>query len=392
MTASFCCGFECGAGHWNYSGTASISTTVFRSGLRSLRVNPTTGVGGARSVHGGSNQTAANGVGVIRCSVRFDTLPSASTILIDSVFTNSCGLWFEQSDSKLYARANGVNGATGYAVTTGVQYLVNMRLTEDGSAINVTVDVTIDGTALASPAAGSNGGASSSWQLGVINTATADVYFDDVLTSNTSGDYPLGDGYILSYIPNADGSHNIAGANDFERTLTGTDITNATTDAYTLVDERPLPTTEVDFINGVAPPNSTDYVEVAYEDSVEAAAPRSVEAIVVHHDAGGPGTNNWTWTLRDSGGGTSGDVHNGTTNVGANLTMKRAHFTTIPGGGAWTLTAFNALRSRFLVTDASPDVYIDAGMLEAEYAPVNIGGEHPITEWPMRRRLMVLAH
>lgn len=260
-------------------------------------------------------------------------------------------------------------------MTTGTWYRVDFDFNIQTAGTD-TCDVKVDGTAAAQASGTGQNIGQTSFLLGVVDssasggTPTADVYFEDTLLSFTAADYPLGAGYVLSYIPNADGTHNVAGANDFEYTLTGTDITNASTDVYTLIDDRPLPTTAVDFINGIAPPNPTDYVEIQYEHSVESAAPRSVEAIVIHHDAGGAGTNNWTWTLRDHGGGTSANVHSGTTNVGATITAKRAHFTTIPGGGAWTLTAFNNLRSRFLVSDASPDVYIDAAMLEAEYAPV----------------------
>jgi len=107
---------------------------------------------------------------------------------------------------------------------------------------------------------------------------------------------------------------------------------------------------------------------VAYENSVEPVAPRAVDAMGVYHDASGAGSNNFSVTLRDSIGATTADIiPPGIRNVGATISYERAHFTTIPGGGAWTTEAFNALRSRFLVSDASPDPYIDALMLEAEF-------------------------
>jgi hypothetical protein len=250
--------------------------------------------------------------------------------------------------------------------------VIDFRDTVDATGLLITVEALVNGAALGTASLGSFGGGGTTWKLGIFAAVTADMFIDDFSASTTSGDYPLGDGYILSYIPNADGSHNVAGANDFEKTLTGTDITNSTTDAWQLVDERPLPTTAVDFINGIAPPNDTDYVEVAYEDSAESAAPRAVEGIVVYHDAGTAGTNGWRVTLRDNNGGTDDNIVLVIVgNVGAVITYGRKHFTTIPGtSNPWTLTAFNALRSRFRVSDASPDPYIDALMLEAEYASV----------------------
>ena len=285
---------------------------------------------------------------------------------------------FRASDSKIYAGVDSSSdvftfGASGIAVTTGVWYRIDIR-------VNVVanpwlVDVQVDGSAAAQASialAADTIGTSIANQGRPFSGAsvTTDFYFDDLIISATAADYPIGAGYVLSYIPNADGTHSGLTANDVERTLTGTDILNTTTDAYLLVDDRPMESVAGDFINFKAPA-STAYVEIAYEDSVESAAPRSVEAIVGYHDAGGAGTHNFSVTLRDNGGGTTADIMAAATrNVGATMSWGRAHFTTIPGGGAWTLAAFNALRSRIIVTDASPDVYIDGLMLEAEYAPV----------------------
>ena len=370
-TPVFVCGAECGvvaaASHWITStGTTSFSTTTVRTGARSLRVNPTAGTGEFDTL-----ALASSADWVVRAYVYFATLPSATTSFISRVGT-VIGVWFNASDSKVYVGSDASTlGATGVSVTTGQWYRIDFKYTA------TTLDAQVDGAAVGQL----TGTYSAFTQLAIGRSATVtkDLFFDDIIISQTAVDYPLGAGFVKSYIPNADGTHNVAGANDFERTLTGTDITNATTDAYTLIDERPLPTTAVDFINGVAPPNATDYVEWQYEDSTESSAPRGVEAVIVHHDASGAGTNNFTVTLRESAGGTSGNIWSGTTNVGATITYKRAHFATVPGtADAWTTTKFNALRSRFLVSDASPDPYIDAAMLEAEFPEA--GG--PVTVTP----------
>ena len=398
-TPVFCCGFECGLGPVNVLGhfrnigstAVAISTTTFRSGLRSLRANPSASDAIATCSWSAANELRHVG----RVYVYFATaLPDANTLL---VFTGATGtpsgpaVFFKQSDSKIYAAvAAGVSGAatlgaTGVTVTTGTWYRIDFHFLIS-TAGNDTCDVKVDGTDCGQATAAGSGSGVGDITIGVVGdqpdrTVSADVFFDDFLLSATALDYPLGAGYALSYIPNADGDGSSAnrhyglGANEVERTLTGTDITNTTTDAYTLVDERPLPTTEVDFINWKTNGTAGDYVEIAYEDSVESVAPRTVEAIAAHHDAGGAGTNAWALTLRESGGGTTGDIFNSTTNVGATITYKRAHFATVPGtSNAWTTANFNALRSRFIATDASPDVYLDALMLEAEYAEVAAAG------------------
>jgi len=316
--------------------------------------------------------------------MRFATLPDVTSRVMTLSSPGGNGVYFNASDSKLYVGSSTATlGATGITITTGQWYRIDFKATA------TTLDAEIDGTAVGQLSGTFS--AKTDVQVGDSSLSnTRDQFIEDVLISQTLADYPLGAGFVKSYIPNADGTHNVAGANDFERTLTGTDITNATTDANTLIDERPLPTTAVDFINGIAPPNATDYVEWQYEDSTEADPPRAVEGLVTHHDAGGAGTNNFTVTLREHDGGTSGNIWTGTTNVGAVITHKRQLFLTVPGtSDAWTTTKFNALRSRFLVTDASPDPYIDAAMLEAEFPEAAAAAERVprFTSYPQ-----ILAH
>lgn len=382
-TAVGVCGFECGVllgggtaatGHFrdaNAGGTApGFSTTTVRSGLRALRCNPSASFSAAVFCASDANETRFIG----RVYIQFATLPSADCALVThgaTVGPNGPSVRFKQSDSKIYAAVGTTFGASGVAVITGQWYRVDFDF-NISTAGNDTCDIQIDGTACGQATAAGLGSGSGSITLGAINTCTADVFFDDFILSITPADYPLGAGYVLSYIPNADGAHNVAGAADFKKgtnaTPAGVDITNATTDAYQWIDERPLPTTSVDFINGIAPPNATDYVEWQYEDSDEPAAPRAVEAVIVYHGASAA-SNNWTVTLRDSNGGTSANVFSGAETAPTSVTIKRACFATIPGGGAWTGLAFDALRSRFLVSDAAPDPYIDAAMLEAEFIP-----------------------
>ena len=289
---------------------------------------------------------------------------------------------FKAADSKLYPfyhAGSFVFGSSGVTVTTGVWYSISVRV--DVSANPWTVDATIDGTALTQLTRAVAASTVQILQLGNLKVnATYDAYFDDFITSDTAADYPLGNHKVLSRITTSDGTHNIAGAADF---YGGTNAApknvdlNGRTDAWTYVDERPLPTTSVDFINGVAPPNTTDYVEVKYEASGETVAPSHVEGLVVYHDASGAGTHNFSVTLRDATGGTTADIMAAAArNVGTTITYGRAGFATIPGGGAWTTAADADLRSRFLVSDASPDVYIDALMLEAAYRAHSLPSMH----------------
>lgn len=373
-TPVFCCGGECGINstsslnqHFIRTGTGSISTTTFRTGLHSYRANPTAGT------TFWSTPTSFLGsvtVWITRAYIRFNTLPDADCDVLATSGTKALGLWFKSSDSTLRCGSLSGMGASGVTVTTGQWYRIDLKVDISGSTD--LADAQVDGTTLGqhSDAVG-NIVSIGEFYFGAGQTCTADLFVDDIVVSTTSADYPIGAGFVKSYIPNADGTHNVAGANDFERSATGTDITNATTTAFQLIDDRPIKSgTLTEYINGVAPPNATDYVEWQYEDSTEADAPRAVEAILTLSDAATAGANDATITLREHAGATSANIFTGA--IGASgageSVFKRAHFATVPGtSDAWTTTKFNALRSRFLVTDAAPDPWVGSAMLEVEF-------------------------
>ena len=399
MASILNCGLECGlitmasgsGPHVTTQGStaATISTTTFRSGLRALRTNTT-----LSSCYGAITKGISGTVLVFRAYLYITTAPTVSRviqagqILGDTVY----GLGYNTADSKWYPAYDDNTtvtfGSTGVTLATSTWHRIDYRL--NVAANPHLLDVTVNGTALTQLSRAVAATTISSVRLGSSSALSSfDVYHDDFKVSVTSGDYPLGGGYSLSSIPNADGTLNVAGANDFERTLTGTDITNATTTAYQLVDERPLSDTISDFISGIAPSNSTDYVEIAYENSTESAPPVCVEGIALLHDADTAGACAVTVTLRDTNGGTTANIMTG--DIGnANINPYRVHFTTIPGtSNAWTLTAFNALVTRFLVSDAAPDPYLDSLMLEAEYADASTPASKPFLQnrwnrWPRR--------
>ncbi len=375
MTSVRCCGFECGltlgvAVHASLNGTCSFNTTAnrVRSGARSGRCNPTAGTG----YFSYSPWTATKGMG--RTYVWFDTLPSADTsVFTDAAAAGGQGAYFKQSDSKIYAgTATTTLGASGISVTTGQWYRIDAR------ANTTNVDVSVDGVACGSLAASTQD--SSNYYVGFRSTCTADAYFDDCVWSITDADYPIGSGFGNAFVPTADGTHNIAGINDFERSATGTDILNATTDAYLLIAKAPLDSTAsapTDYINLVAPANDTDYAECIYGaatgSSTPTTAPQAVDAIV-GYAASATGTANIRLALNDNG--TTNDVFNGNpalTNTNVRYTVKQ--YATAPTGGAWVIGGGGAgdfidLRIRCFTNDPAPDPFFACTMIEADFLTV----------------------
>ena len=392
-TPVFCCGAECGrlgdaatfTVHWGASTAWTVSTTTVRSGARSFRYNPTAS---NSTLFGDGSGDISSTTKVWREYIRFATLPDADCIVswFNYGGVSAAGVGFKVSDSKLYSavEVGGVItfGASGVSVTTGQWYRVDAKTV--GSVVTGTSDVQIDGSACgqATGAFASDSATAPERGSNSVNI-TADIFFEDYLLSRTGADYPLGAGYVNHFIPTADGTHNIAGANDYERGTLGTDITNATTDAYLLIDEVPLDDTTPDaddFINQTLPTTGS-YTEHIFGPAAgittPTTGPRTVECIIGIHQAG-TGTGNMQVRLNDNGA--MGTIYDVTTVAGTTtITYKRAHFADPPSAASvWNAANdggdgdFRDVRIRFgsNVVDTNPDQYLDCVMLEAEFAEV----------------------
>lgn len=380
-TPVFCCGGECGVtgagSHWAAS-SGSFSTGTVRSGLRSLQTNPT-----ASNINFQTNALTSANICVARFYVRFTTLPNADCFLAGITATTAAtqfGLLFKQSDSKIYpGKAQSTTktfGSAGFTVTTGVWYRVDMKLVM--SANPWTCDVQVDGSALTQYTNGVAADAFTVFLVGASNGVnTSDIFWDDIILSNTSGDYPIGPGKVEPHTVVADGTHSIAGTNDFERGTSPTDILNSTTDAYTLVDDVPLTTTlGTDYINMIAPPSAADYVECIFGPAPGISAPtiepRAVDVIAAIAQAG-TGAGNMEIRLNDNG--TTNPVYSATGVAGViAVTFKRKHYAAGPAG-PWVLGGggngdFTDLRVQFgspAALDVNPDQYFKSIMIEAEF-------------------------
>lgn len=375
-------------GHWTSFTAAAFATTNVRSGARAMRLNPTGVTKGEADDAAGAAFTS--GTQVVRWYVRAATWPSTKAWIVNNARGGGpgFGIIYDSADGKLYTAIDQpsgtiTQGATGVAVTTGQYYRLDIKITRAGTTW--TVDGQVDGTALgqASLAGQTGGGVNGLCDPFIANTTgtgnvTADINYEDTVTSFTLADYPIGAGHVDHFVPTSDGTHNIAGTGDFQRGNTGTDILNATTTAFQLIDDVPLPSGTVDQADcqrGVAPANpTTDYVECVFGPapgiSTPTVAPRAVEIGLAYHQISTTvgqmqvllNDNGTTGTIFDSG------AVSGTTTY----LYTHKHFATPPTGGSWTVSAgagnFNNLRCRFLAPDANPDQCLDAIMIEAEFA------------------------
>lgn len=380
ITPVWTCGAECGGvGHCvvaSNGATVNTNLSFVRSGARSVYVNANAQIL--------STNITSTFVVVTRFYVYFNTLPTGNTFLSSpSIGSSRSGVAFKQSDSKLYAgtESGGVltTGATGVTVTTGVWYMVDCRI--DRTNNPWLIDVNINGASCSQRSATITAAAITQMNFGCNSgvVVTPDHYIDDAIISATSGDFPIGAGYVNHFVPASDGTHSGLTTSDFGRTLTGTDILNSTTTAYQLLDDVPLESgASVDWINMLAPVASS-YVECVFGPasgiSTPTTAPRMVSIVIGLH-AAGTGAYNAEWLINDNGTTTSIFTASAVAGV-TSVAYKFLDLADPPSAAsAWTLSGngnFNNLRVRFGPTasvDANPDVYFDCAMAEAEFEEV----------------------
>jgi len=375
MTLIDLCGFECGqlAAHGFGSGGTipTFVTSPVKNGARALSCAGA--VNQASYFKTSSNNSA---IKVVKIDLYFNNLPvSVSGIIAGNV--NGGGAYFNPSDSKIYCGFGIADiGSTGVAITTGSWITFDVRV--DMSANPHVVDVKVNGTSCSQHTKAISASSELVVNIGNVRGGSGNettIYCDNFAISHTAGDYPLTGGYVNHFVPTADGAHNVAGAADFRRGDTTTDILNSTTTAYQLVDDVPMDDTTPDtddHIRIVAPPNVTDYVELVFGPapgiSTPTVAPLAVMALTEHFAAGTFASDEIA-KLNDNG--TVDNIYDGTGVAGTTTGIyKSKMYNSPPTGGLWTVVSgagnFNNIRLRYgYATDANPDKSLMCTMIEA---------------------------
>lgn len=376
ITPTYICGAECGVGIGTAgthlpvtSGSKAIafSTTVYRSpGARSFRFNPAAG----QTCYGSIDTLLTAGYYyVVRAYIRFDTLPNSTITLIPfGVFLgNYCGLAWDNATGQIRGWATGpIFSAGGVAPTVGRWYLVDMKI--DAHANPWTIDVSIDGVALGQVTKATAASTFNSIIFGNTTAAIADYFLDDIVVTQTLADFPLGPGHVEPKSPNADGTHSFT-AGDFRYGDAGANVATSATDVNTYLDEVPVGsgTLASDSIEQIVA-RTTAYIEVKFPTTTT-RIPRGLEVLTAHHESG-TGNHGQTHKLRDNNGATE-DVFYVIANAAGSTSQRFARkcYATIPGGGAWTNTAFNNLVYRFGFSgDVNPIPKSDGVLLEVEFS------------------------
>lgn len=191
MARLWTCGFETqSATEWQTTnGAPTISTSVKRTGTASLRCNPTTGVAGIAHTIFSSGQAA--GRFFLRAYVRPDSYPSARTAIMGWADNTTGVTGFMcikmQTDGTLIA---GGSGATTGTASAALALNAWARIELDYDDATNTILAYLNGVQWATASGDLGGG--NIVRYGVLQTATADLYFDDVAINDTSGSVQTG--------------------------------------------------------------------------------------------------------------------------------------------------------------------------------------------------------
>lgn len=380
MAALLTCGFECGVlssgAHFQIgTGTPTISTTTVNSangGLRSLRINPSASNWYVISF----NSIGSSAKIVARAYVYFATLPSATVRILGYGSNTSCGVKFNSVDSKLYAGAGANLGSTGFLVTTGQWYLIDVQI--DVSTTTSAVSASINGTAL-----GSASIAAQTAQVGTASlvlmeaiTNTSDVFFDDIIAYDLlAGVYPIGAGKVLGFMAGSDGTHTATVSDILKGTIAvpaGVAIVAGTTDAFNWINARPmgggaLDNTRLINQNVVA---ALEYIECNIEQTAETGGPRIVTCLFQDRQSS-TSTGVSLGKIVDNAVETTVMNRNGAGVITDRYTY--SNFENMPSGGtAWTNARFKAIKLRFgYSSNVTSKQYLRSAMVEAEFAIVS---------------------
>jgi len=221
-----------------------------------------------------------------------------------------------------------------------------------------TLDWQVDGVAqtqVTDALAASN---TTGWRVGsTVTTHDLVVELDDVVISQTSGDYPLGEYEVQSLLPTGDGTHNL-GTGSFAKS------TGGTTNVYDVIDDWP---TGTDYVTQTAV-DSTGYVEVTFADN---STPGPIEAAKVIWAGNSAGTlaNHAIIRIVDSGGTTLVNAGNGDWSINPSIGTN-ASIIPDPSADGWTDTELDGIKARFgFSTDATPDPYLQSLLVEYAIKP-----------------------
>ncbi|MGH2373012.1 MAG: hypothetical protein ACRDIC_05980 [bacterium] len=351
------------------AGTPTMVTSPVRSGLRSLEI-------GTAAATENVQYSVASQIVTQSAYVRFAALPSTDADLLFFQKTGDDGYfkWDVTSGRFALSIAGGAGDAPFGPSTVSINTWYRVVVEYDTSTTTAIIRARLDGGPEGSTTKAITVANIFSVDVGTkVTTETYTVYVDDWIVSVTDGDYEEISGTwtnheVQSLIPNADGTHNIAVAGDFD-SFVGTAFANSTTNGNSFIGHRPLQLANTaDQVIRQELGATTDYMEFLMEDlAAGSLIPFAVRAYAAHIESADTGASLGEARLLLSDNTevlTTGSVSaiNSTEDPGIAVTLRK-RMTIAPSGG-WTRTNVNGVKARVGFADGDPDVNFTDLMVE----------------------------
>jgi len=368
MTPVYVEGFEHGvisaSGGGLFSAVTNAPTadaTIKRTGGYSMRCYKTAAAACFVSL---PTQPASQTYEVGRFYVRVDAAPSAATGLLRWDTAGAVSFYIGLSTARVInASIVGGTQQNGPTLELNTWYRIDFRLYCGGATY--TIDWQVEGSAQTQATLGSQAASTFSTtttRVGSSSSCTHDFYFDDVVISNTTGDYPIGPGGVVGLSPNAAGASNLSTGIEDNGSV---DVDDTTNPANIELDD--VPFNGADYIKqvGVA---STNYAAVAFADTAETTI-HGAQAFLAYTSAAASPANSASAKIYDEDG-VETDIFTG--DMSESSAFYKSAICRTPTGG-WDTAAVNALQGRVgYATDYAPVPYWQCLMIQVAYGT---GGE-----------------
>lgn len=367
------CGFECSStlDKWSVSSAATtIQTSTVRTGARSLRSNTA-----AASSYAQHFLNVAQTTSVLRFYARWASLPNTATdtrFLLGIVSAgNQPQLMTDSGGVVTFGINTGTQVVHPTTVVTGRWYRFDVRvLNNDGSGVK-KIDVQVDGVSTTQATLTEAGANVTAWRIGNPTSAiTTDIFIDDFIVGDATGDYPIGEGQCDTLFVTADGTHSFT-AGDFGDQA-GT-ILSSTTTANTSLNKTLMPaagaTLSASFLEQIVI-RGTGYLEFIFDVAAVTGDIKALTFVFSTQAETAASTNSFI-NINDNGTISSATTFGAS--VVAVTTMRHAYKTLAirpSTSTAWTPASMATLRARWgFSTDAAPDVRTDCIIIEIDQLP-----------------------
>jgi len=334
----------------------AVTADAKRTGNYGLRVYPATStiVSITRNISGSPT------VLVGRFYVKLpSTLPTADHQIARSMTAVQqmiFGYNYNSGSPRFYMMVNA--GTTQYfsGLAADTWYRVDFRF--DVSGATTTIDWQIGGVAQTQATRVVAAATVTLFNLGMSVAGVGNVYYDDVVLSATTGDYPIGPGGVVGLSPNAAGASNLSTGIEDDGSV---DVNDSTNPANIELDD--VPFNGADYIKqvGVA---STNYAAVAFADTAETTI-HGAQAFLAYTSAAASPANSASAKIYDEDG-VETDIFTG--DMSESSAFYKSVICRTPTGG-WDTAAVNALQGRVgYATDYAPVPYWQGLMIQVAYA------------------------